>query len=230
MAKHEFLKKYEAYPLPRLDSGNLDNLYGVPDKNVIIRSKRGFTNQEFQRAKNLYAELNKDYGISTPLLKVLSPGVDGRAVVAVQKVQGILLEDAVGEGNDTLMPSVEGLCNGLMKYVLDKFERGGEYLSDIRLRQFMWGKRRTDEQNKAYFVDKDPLVGTYDPRRPMDNMLFIQKLPIDVGEMILFFEAKFGKGKISARKEFQSFTHKLMQDTYIRDFASNHLPTYTKFA
>ncbi len=51
MAKHEFLKKYEAYPLPRLDSGNLDNFYGVSDKKVIIRFKRGFTNKEFQRAK-----------------------------------------------------------------------------------------------------------------------------------------------------------------------------------
>ena len=230
MIRHELLKKYEAYPLPRLDSGGLDNLYGIPDKNIIIRSKRGFTNENFHRAKNLYTELSEDYGISTPLLKVLSPCVDGRAVVAVQKIQGVLLADAVGEGNDMLMPSIEALCNGLVKYVSDKFERGGEYLSDIRLKQFMWGKRRTDDQDKAYFVDKDPLIGVYDPKRPMDKILFIQTLPVDVGEMILFFESKYGKGKISARNDFHLFTDKLMQNVYIREFASNHLPTYTKFA
>jgi hypothetical protein len=230
MTKHEFLEKYEAYPLLGLGSGGLDNLYGIPEKNIIIRSKKEFSAEKFHKAKKLFSELSENYGISTPLLKVLSPGAEGRAVVAVQKIHGVPLADAVSGENEMLKSSIEGLCNGLMKYVLDKFERGGEYLSDIRLKQFMWGKRRTDEHEKPYFVDRDPIIGVYSQKKDMDAILFIQTLPVDVGEMILFFESKYGKGRISARKDFQSFTAKIMQDKYISNFASNHLPIFSKFA
>lgn len=228
MTNHELLKNHKAYPLPRLDFGVLDNLYGFPAKNLIIRSKKEFTYEQFQRAKGLLTELNQDYGIATPLLRISSPPTDGRQMVVVQKIQGILLADTVLQGNNFLA-SINGLCGGLMRYAQDKFENGGEYLLDMQLKQFMWGRRRTDKEDKPYFVDLDPRIGVYNPERPGDKIHFIQALPVDIGEMILSFESKYGKGSISARKDFQIFTSKILQDKNTRNFVANHLPIYSKF-
>jgi hypothetical protein len=114
--------------------------------------------------KRLFEEL-KSYGIDSPVDWVLADALkedkhQGPTLYAfTDKIEGVNLEDVSVEKKAEVAKEVEKIVEGWVDYFSEKLKSGDYFLWDItRGRQYMYGHRETDKENKIYMVDTDPLI------------------------------------------------------------------------
>lgn len=155
----------------------LETLQNNPE--IVLRKVdwlEGDINQQVEKVAN-YRNLVSDLevlGIRSPLLgTIISESGEGEPVVwlVTKKVSG---QNILNEGLANRDAS-EGLVRTLVHYYRGFIARGGEYVDELRLEQFVNGHTYGEVQDGVYLVDLDPSVGYYDATSPTseerENML-----------------------------------------------------------
>ncbi len=111
-------------------------------------------------AKELYCELEEEYGIPAPVNFLIGQDEGGSKVVysVVDKIEGKNLKES--ETTEELAGLTQNLYASVAKYFLYKFKEDEPYLWDINNpRQYVYGKKDGERGNKIYLVDTDIYIG-----------------------------------------------------------------------
>lgn len=146
------------------------------DKIIRVLSKR--RSEEigmYRRGKELFDQLRSQYNIPIPDFDVVFGETEkGKitAFVIVDRIEGKDLDDIMKHPNDESLTKniwrrVDEVFGNLVRYYADMYKRDGEYLSDISgPRQWRWGHRIGEKENRLWVVDVDPLFDHHDSNRP----------------------------------------------------------------
>ncbi len=139
-----------------------------------------FITDRFRRGADIFKSLNEKYGIKIPSNEmVISNDEKGIPCVfqRVEKIHGNSL-DSLDLSSETDLEQVKSkfliLCNGLLSYIKETYEQGGDLLWDIKDEQIMYGKRSGDKNNEFWFVDVDPYFKVQQSKFP--NIYFLMTL------------------------------------------------------
>lgn len=110
-------------------------------------------------AKALLEELETEYGIAIPhRVYLVSERSDGtpQAYILTQVVEGAAVAKALASGDPRVHLFVDETCLSLIRYFVDRYERGGRFLSDVQFEQFLFGRVPNRPEPVLYLVDLDP--------------------------------------------------------------------------
>jgi hypothetical protein len=184
-------------------------LFGLENNpEILIRLEENvLSTEELQHTASLLDELQDTYGIKHPgyMPFIAAPAnkwahlpqhqdmIPGAAYIAVQKVHGTGLDQAIESGNTKAMAAAEELYSSLVQYVADKWHGDQEMLTDIfGNHQYMWGRVAGEAKDSVYLTD----VGAF----TSDFKLFAEAMPNSKAEVIAT-RAIFLFGDIVALKE-----------------------------
>ncbi|HET7529006.1 MAG TPA: hypothetical protein VFJ84_02140 [Candidatus Saccharimonadales bacterium] len=151
-------------------------LYTVIGKNLVLR--RPLTPQELQepskmraemtvtehdkRFAELLADLQEKYGIKSPKM---SSYIDGPTVfIEGQWVEGKNLSD---EAADIPVLVIRHALQSIINYYLEATRNGGDYLTDLRPSNIMYGRIDGDTEDHLYFIDLEPRWASNKPGNPL---------------------------------------------------------------
>src|SRR3989344_2502496 len=123
----------------------------------------------------------------------------------IQEIQGLPVES---------QESVENLYIGLIRYFADVFHEGGEFWHDIffKNRQFVYGHKVGEKENKPYLIDADPVLSVHNPATTNEKIKHAYFIYFQlIHDMIVEAEQKFSDGiKLErARAELRNQVEKI---------------------
>ncbi len=107
-------------------------------------------------AKELFAELSEDYGITVPVDFVIDKNREDEIIVGeiVDRIEGVNLDEV--EITNDVIEKTEHLYLSIAKYLFDKYESEEEYLADINSgTQYVYGKKSGGTEDQIYLIDTD---------------------------------------------------------------------------
>jgi len=190
----------------------LKQLEGRQDK--IIRTKQQFGSlkdaheklPEYLEAKKLFNELREKYNIESPKMEAVVGELDYYVTlfIVVDKIEGRgLLTDkfSVGE-RPAASKAIDGFYAGLIEYYTDKYKNGGNYLSDLRGMNFMYGHKAGEKRDRPYVVDVDPYYAAYDEEnRGLDTNYHLFHSVISASAEIGHLEYNLGGAVLEKSRE-----------------------------
>lgn len=149
---------------PLVESGyksQLDDIRALKsDPEKIVRVSRYHFPKDFAaRHKKIFDKLKNEYGINVPNVNfVIGPGEKGdipRLYIVTDRIHGTKLEDKKFDPDElsSARDKLDNLFSSIIQYYWDVSRQGGDYNDDLYTRQFIWGRRKGDTEDKIYLVD-----------------------------------------------------------------------------
>jgi len=160
----------------KTDYSQRTTLYRVIGENHVLR--RPHTSQELlepikkdqnlTRAESdkhfaqLLIELEDKYGIRTPRMSMYR---DGQTVfIEGQWVEGKNLSD---DAPQLPLPILRQAAESIINYYIDATKNGGDYLTDLRPSNIIYGRLNGDTEDHLWFVDIEPRWATNNAGDPL---------------------------------------------------------------
>lgn len=145
-----------------------DRLRELPERGVVVRlvPEPLSGTDRLARCLALFTELTTFGVAAPPISAVVGHAVDATrsGYIVTRRVSGRSLADAFDATPERAARAAGSLTSALSRYYSHKFERGGDYLVDMRPEQFVLGTLPGGVATEApYWVDHDPVYVTFDP-------------------------------------------------------------------
>lgn len=192
---------------------------------IIVRIKPFdplFTTEDlvnrYSEGRKLLTELNDDFEISVPDMDFVIGSRNGYkcGITITQRVTGPNLSELdVSAEKTRVLEDMDNFYAKFVTYYQEKYNHRGNFLSDLRNEQFVYGTTTTDQEKKVYLVDLDPIYFPLNHEN-MDSIqgnVFlsrIQRLHLDIKEM----EKKVGVRFENARELFFRFIQRIPSSRY----------------
>lgn len=158
----------------------------------------------------------------------------------VQKVEGVELGDMQFDKKDKRVHlEADALGSGLTRYFTDVYKNGGSYMSELYVRQFMFGKCGKDADPHFYLVDIDLIEKTLQKRNQEPDSStwhFLNSGINTLREVCQFLEGRFGEESLyETNKYLKKLSQMLLENEKIKsniniwvhsavsDFLSTHV-------
>ncbi len=196
----------------------------------ILKEEREIQMEAARRSVALWRELKDEYKIPVSVEFVIGGDRKGKPVFysIVDKIEGERLPDVNPLGLHTaereiILNEFESISESIIAYFIDKFRSGEPYFNDcMSLRQFMFGRRSSDEIPHIYLVDVDNYIA--DTKKGA-----LVSLGLYVGELMLFAN-KFGGVRFEKpRRMAEDFLRSLNKSLSAHDKEDFKQPIYGLF-
>ncbi len=198
------------------DKTKLVRVWGFPSTGSDVPDLQNSYTQDFQR----WQKFTQQSGIRIPNpMPVFGEGSIGSKTcmfyVVVEKVEGVNLHDYFFENkNEQDLVLINKFFGNLADYAGLIYKRGGDFLSDQKLEQYVIGTTARTQERDIYFVDLDREHGTYDiaDRKSSSNFRFFEFVG-RICFMLQLLEAQCGGIKFEeAREKFIRFLNNIPDD------------------
>src|SRR3989344_3421384 len=167
------------------------------------------------RAREIFARLRTIYDIPMPEFEHVVGERNGKVCMytITEKIEGQNIQEIQGLPVES-QESVENLYIGLISYFADVFHEGGEFWHDIffKNRQFVYGHKVGEKENKPYLIDADPVLSVHNPATTNEKIKHAYFIYFQlIHDMIVEAEQKFSDGiKLErARAELRNQVEKI---------------------
>lgn len=160
---------------------NIKSVEDNPDK--LVRSRNlgehlekkfelGFSEEEFKRGKVMFDKMRNEYGISIPDIQLIIGEEKGqrKMFTVIDRIYGKSL-DKIEIFPPEAQTEADDFFYKLANFFYDIFKRGGDYWSDLRNDQYVYGHKKNEKNEKIYIVDTDPVIEHYDPDSKGENYI-----------------------------------------------------------
>ncbi len=155
--------------------------------------------------KKLFQEL-ENYGIEAPVKWVVAEApiedkYQGPALYALtDKINGTEFGNISLNEEEKAFVKIKDTINSWIDYISSKLDQDGYFLTDItRGRQYVYGKKEGDLENKVYLVDTDPFIS-----KDKDELFFnFIMIPNEIDFLEETFKRRFdeSRGKLNTLLE-----------------------------
>lgn len=150
------------------NKGHINYLSSEPEKIVRIENVGHFSRNDYLLAKALFEELRTDYGVNIPNTQYVrgyySDAQPNVIYSVVERVHGVVLFSP--DFNDlgaATSKEFDRLCASLARYYIDKVGTDEPHLCSWYSADFMYGRRKQDDEYDFFLVDTDPRIGIGHP-------------------------------------------------------------------
>lgn len=145
-------------------AGHFASSYNKENINEIMAEQR--------RGKELFDKLRAEYHIPIPNIDIVFGEMKKDEItvfIVVDRIEGRDLSQYKNLSHEVdFGQHVDDFCANLIRYYADIYKKGGEFLFDIASpRQWMWGHRVGEAENRLWIVDVDPCFGRHDSVDPI---------------------------------------------------------------
>ena len=160
--------------------------------------------REYNTSKNLFYELRDKYDIAVPDIENLINTNDAgqkSMIIVTDRIHGKNLDQVTFEEEDaTVVEKYENLFDNLIQYHIDKYNNNELCIGDLKSEQFVYGKRKGDEEDMMYYVDVEPFFSKYERDKETGYSRRFFSTLSNLIHMIETAEKKINKSRINEGK------------------------------